>query len=109
MNESDVQKIRKAHTPTIAKSIGRRVQMKVNWDSEKVSVMEKILRIKFQNQRMKFLLNQTKNNKIIEQNVWHDIYWGVCICRKHKCLGKNILGELLMLIRDSDILYPFFC
>lgn len=107
-NNSDVEKIRKAKTPAIAKSIGRHVQMKANWESEKVKVMEQILRIKFQNRRMRMLLNRTKDHRIVEQNSWHDTYWGVCTCRKHECDGKNILGELLMLIRDSDILYPFF-
>lgn len=64
--------------------------------------MEKILRIKFSDSKMKSLLNSTNDSKLIEENRWHDTYWGVCMCHKHQSTGKNTLGELLMLIRDSE-------
>lgn len=104
-NEIDVQRIRAARTPANAKSIGRRVQLISNWESAKVKIMEKILRVKFADPKMKSLLNKTKDCRIVEKNSWHDTYWGVCNCVKHQLTGKNILGELLMLIRDSERLY----
>lgn len=52
---------------------------------------------------MRDLLIKTKDYEIIEQNKWHDIYWGVCTCKKHNLFGKNQLGTLLMKIRGSLI------
>lgn len=65
--------------------------------------MENILSIKFQHKHMRDLLIKTKDYEIIEQNKWHDIYWGVCTCKKHNLVGKNQLGTLLMKIRGSLI------
>lgn len=106
--EIDREKVRKAGTAAMAKSIGRRVKMRENWEFEKVVIMEQILRVKFENQKMKQLLEETKGFVIVEENGWHDIFWGECICHNHKSKGKNILGEILMLIRDMDILTNFF-
>lgn len=99
------KKVRMTLTSANAKSLGRRVQLKMNWESEKIEIMEKILRIKFGDSKMKLLLGKTKDSKIVEKNSWHDIYWGVCSCKKHQSTGKNIMGELLMLIRDSEMLF----
>lgn len=65
--------------------------------------MENILRIKFQHKNMRDLLIATKDYDLIEQNKRHDIYWGVCTCKKHNLIGKNHLGILLMKIRNSLI------
>lgn len=97
----DEKRIRAARTPAIAKSLGRRVELISNWESYKVKIMEKILRVKFADPIMKLLLHNIKG-EIVENNKWHDIYWGVCDCSEHESTGKNILGELLMLIRDSE-------
>lgn len=106
--EIDREKVCKSNTAGMAKSIGRHVQLRFRWESEKVAVMEQILRAKFRNPKMKQLLDNTKDFAIIEENGWHDIFWGKCSCDKHKSMGKNILGELLMLIRDNDILANIF-
>lgn len=107
-NDIDQEKVRKAVTAAMAKSIGRRVKLRQNWESEKVAVMEQILHAKFEDEKMKQLLEQTKGFEIIEENRWHDIFWGKCTCHNHKSKGKNILGEILMLIRDKDILANIF-
>lgn len=83
-------------------------EIKPNWESEKVTIMERILRVKFADPEMKRLLKNTKDVRIVENNGWHDIYWGVCDCPKHESTGKNIVGELLMLIRDNEKLYLNF-
>lgn len=106
--EIEQDKVRKASTAAMAKSIGRHVKLRSNWESEKVSIMEEILRAKFQNQTMKKLLEETKGFEIVEENRWHDMFWGKCNCHNHKSIGKNILGELLMLIRDDDVIQIFF-
>ncbi|XP_031621920.1 uncharacterized protein LOC116339970 [Contarinia nasturtii] len=100
-NVKDRQKLRKAKTPVEAKSIGRRVRMKANWDSERVLVMEKLLRIKFENPKMKFLLKKTHEQDLVENNTFHDRFWGVCSCSRHKNSGVNMLGKILMKIRED--------
>lgn len=99
VNAVDEDKIRRSSSPAIAKSIGRNVQLRKDWDSKKLEIMEKILKIKFNNVRMKSLLRSTKKCEIIERNRWHDQYWGVCVCQKHKLHGENHLGKILMKVR----------
>lgn len=76
VNEIDVERVRAAHTPANAKSIDRRVQLKSNWGLEKVKMMEKILKVKFADPKMKSLLIKTKDCKIVEKNSWHDTFFG---------------------------------
>lgn len=101
VNSVDKDKIHKSQTPAIAKSIGRSVQLRNDWDLKKLEIMEEILKIKFSNVKMKFLLQGTENCEIIEQNRWHDQYWGVCVCQKHDLNGKNHLGKIIMKIRSE--------
>lgn len=96
---SDMEKIRNAKSPRSAKIIGRFVQMRPDWEVKKTGVMEKILRLKFRNSKLKKLLRATGDVQLIEKNYWHDTFWGVCNCTKHKGTGQNMLGTLLMKIR----------
>lgn len=76
-----------------------------DWDNYKLIAMANALHAKFSN---RFLLTQLKAIKedIIHDNYWHDTYWGVSNGK-----GKNILGKMLMNIRDNDnnikILYNY--
>lgn len=100
-NSQDKEKIRTTKSSQMAKRLGRKVLLISNWDKNKNSIMESILRAKFQQLPLKQLLKNTDNRQLIEENKWHDIYWGVCKCSKHKSNGQNILGTLLMKIRDE--------
>lgn len=100
VNESDKIKILNSKSPAIAKKIGRRVKLRPDWESQKVIIMTNILRIKFGHSRMRELLSKTNNCELMEQNSWHDVYWGACTCKKHNSSGKNMLGNVLMEIRD---------
>lgn len=101
VNTVDEEKIRKSATPAIAKSIGRRIELRKDWDLKKLDIMEEILKIKFSDLQMKFQLLCTKNFELIEQNRWHDEYWGVCVCQKHNMSGENNLGKIIMKIRSA--------
>lgn len=102
VKESDREKIRNTQKPGGAKRIGRRVELRSDWENKKVSIMEQLLRNKFESTRMKKLLKDTDRKQIIEKNKWHDNFWGTCDCRSHKDkVGKNVLGKLLMKIRDE--------
>jgi len=76
-----------------------------DWDNYKLIAMANALHAKFSN---KFLFAQLKTitEDIIQDNYWGDTYWGV-----YKGSGKNILGRMLMNIRDNDndinILYDY--
>lgn len=102
VNPKVAEKIRNIDTAGKARKIGSKISLKPNWDSEKKSVMDSLLRIKFNNVKFRELLRKTGSRKLIEANMWHDTYWGVCNCKRHNGFGENVLGELLMQIR-SDI------
>ena len=93
------EKIRKANSPAIAARLGRDRKQKLrrDWDSAKVSVMREALEAKFtQYDELKELLLKTENSKLVEHTV-NDSYWG----DGGNGSGKNMLGQLLMKIREK--------
>lgn len=55
-------------------------------------------------------LLRTHNARLVEGNHWHDTFWGVCngLCYsaktpRHQPKGANGLGEILMLVRSSQV------
>ena len=68
----------------------------------KQEVMWEALKLKFQNPDLRAKLLATKGMELIENNRWHDNYWGNCTC--YKCItihGENMLGKMLMKLRDT--------
>lgn len=88
--------ISKAETPGQAKRMGRKVQLRSDWEDIKLLVMEDALRRKFSKPRFKEALLATEDEELVEDNYWGDTFWGVC-----KGVGKNHLGKLLMKIRED--------
>lgn len=89
-------KIRNAKTPNDAKRLGKKVDLRADWETEKLSIMFGLLRQKFENPELRQKLLATGDAELIEGNWWGDTFWGVCRGR-----GKNHLGRLLMNIRDQ--------
>lgn len=91
-----------AHTfshlnPSQAKSKGRKVVLRNDWEKVKDEIMYNICLCKFtQNEELKQKLLNTGNAELIEGNTWNDTYWGICRGR-----GKNHLGKILMQIREE--------
>lgn len=81
-------------TPAGAKKAGRKVTIRPDWDSIKLSVMEELLRTKFNDPHLRQALVSTGSEELVEGNWWGDTYWGVC-----KGVGENHLGKLLMKLR----------
>lgn len=80
-----------------AKKLGRRVQLIEDWEQKKIKVMCNVVKEKFkQNEDLKSRLFETGNVYLEEGNQWGDTYWGVCNGR-----GKNILGQILMKVRED--------
>ncbi|WOX07236.1 NADAR family protein [Microbulbifer pacificus] len=93
------EKIRRANTPSIAASLGRDRKMKLrrNWESVKVSVMRKALEAKYtQHEDLKILLLSTGDAKLVEHTD-NDHYWG----DGGDGSGKNMLGILLEQVRKE--------
>jgi ribA/ribD-fused uncharacterized protein len=85
-----------------AKSLGRECKLKNGWDEIKVSTMMRLLRKKFEQRTLKQKLLDTKEALLVEGNYWHDNFWGDCFCQKcQKVEGQNILGKLLMQLREE--------
>jgi ribA/ribD-fused uncharacterized protein len=87
-----------------AKKLGRKVELRPDWEEIKLSVMEKALRYKFQRGTSQYKkLMSTGSEKIVEWNYWHDNYWGVCTCQRCSARrGENHLGKILMKIREEN-------
>lgn len=71
-----------------ARTIGSYKRLKKNWEEIKVNRMERILRSKFNIPKLRKLLKKTRKNKIVNTNCWHDVFWGVCTCSKHRGTGN---------------------
>jgi ribA/ribD-fused uncharacterized protein len=89
-----------------AKALGKKVEIREDWNKIRHAVMLKALIFKFsQNPEAKRVLMSTEGY-VEETNTWHDNYWGNCICSKCKNLpGKNMLGRFLMRLRDNYFKY----
>lgn len=86
----------KYNTAGKAKRAGRHVTMRGDWEEVKNDIMLDLLRIKFSQPSFRDSLLATGDAYISEENNWHDTYWGVCNGE-----GKNMLGKLLMQVRDE--------
>ena len=84
-------------SPHMARKLGKRVNLRKDWEEVKLNIMEEVLRCKFdQNPSLKEKLINTGDRLLIEGNDWNDTYWGVC-----RGKGQNNLGKLLMKLRKE--------
>lgn len=100
LNEVERQYIRSCKSPTDAKRMGRKVALRPDWETAKLTIMIQLLMEKFSTHpELKKKLLATGEVELIEGNTWHDVIWGVCMCSTHRGKGKNYLGQLLMSVR----------
>ncbi len=82
--------------PSDAKKLGRRINLRADWEEVKRDIMFDICLAKFsQNENLKNILLETGNEYLEEGNTWGDKYWGVC-----EGEGLNHLGKILMEVRE---------
>lgn len=96
----DMQKrysISLADTPGKAKRMGRKVELREDWEQIKDSVMLFAIRQKFKDPDLAQKLLATKDTELIEGNHWGDTYWGVDVNKG----GENHLGKILMQVRTE--------
>ena len=85
-------------SPSEAKKLGRRVELREDWEDVKVYIMYRILECKF-TQNPELLQKLVKTDpcvKLVEYNTWGDQFWGV-----FRGVGLNVLGQLLMVLRSK--------
>ena len=83
--------------PSSAKKLGRRVQLRSDWENVKYNVMYEIVKAKFtQNLKLKAKLLETDNQHLEEGNTWGDKIWGTV-----NGVGENNLGKILMRVREE--------
>ena len=80
-----------------AKKLGRKVNLRPDWENIKIDVMRWIISEKFrQNSKIRLPLLRVYEDDLIEGNTWGDTFWGVC-----NGIGQNWLGKILMEYRDK--------
>jgi hypothetical protein len=90
------QLILQASTPKEARQVGMTASLRSDWDQYRNTAMLLALRAKISNEKERDMLLATGDAYLEETNYWNDIYWGVC-----KGVGKNMLGTMLMNIREE--------
>lgn len=84
--------------PNKAKALGRRVNLRPEWNHIRLAVMTEIIRSKFATEPLKSYLLATNDEELIEGNTWNDRFWGV---DTRSWQGANNLGKILMQVRDE--------
>jgi ribA/ribD-fused uncharacterized protein len=80
------------------KKMSREIDLREDWESVKIDVMYQALCAKFEVPEMKEKLLGTGYAFLMEGNTWNDTFWGVDIKTRK---GKNMLGKLLMQVREK--------
>ena len=88
-------------TPAAARARGRKVDLRKNWDYDRVDVMRELVVLKFSVPELSEKLLATGDEQIVEGNASHDRHWGTCRCPKHQGDGLNWLGRILMRVRKE--------
>ena len=89
--------IAKLATAGAAKSYGKKVGLRPDWEDIKLDVMFQIVSAKFsQNPELRESLVATGEKELVEGNTWGDTFWGVC-----DGVGENHLGKILMRVRKA--------
>lgn len=82
-----------------AKELGQNVDLRRDWDTVKVRVMEQVVRAKFtQNPLLAKRLLETEDKPLFEGNYWHNTFWGIDLKTRE---GENHLGRILMALRKE--------
>ena len=102
LDQAERDWIAAAGSPGLAKRLGRRVNLRPDWEKVKFDVMEECLRSKFADPVLKQKLLATGDEELVEGNYWHDNTYGNCSCERCKdIIGRNMLGNILMKLRTE--------
>lgn len=91
------EKIRLASSPVETKRLGRKLEMREDWDSVKLEIMASIVSAKFsQSHVLAKRLIATGSRPLRETNDWGDTFWGI----NQEGEGQNHLGHILEAVRN---------
>lgn len=96
LDENEKLSVALCSTPQEAKKAGRHVKLRPDWEYVKVDVMKEVVQSKFEDPELMQKLLDTHNEEIVEGNTWGDTFWGV-----YKGQGENMLGKILMEVREE--------
>ena len=83
--------------PGEAKHLGRKVSLRQDWEQVKVKIMHDIVFAKFtQHPDLRDKLLNTQDMYLEEGNNWGDRIWGTVNGQ-----GQNLLGQILMQVREE--------
>lgn len=85
-----------AGSPVTTKRMGKKTQLRPDWEEVKEGIMLELLRSKFSDPVLREKLLATGDAELIEGNNHWDRFWGVC-----RGEGLNKLGKLLMRVREE--------
>jgi hypothetical protein len=106
----DQRAIMDCETPGQAKRLGKKVKWSDDFERHKIEIMFDIVHAKFavgcesHTWPLWWTLAGTGDAELIEGNVWHDNFWGVCSCShclNFETTGQNMLGKILMKVREE--------
>ena len=83
-------------SPNAAKKLGRKIELRPDWEEVKLGVMKDLLAIKFQDPELQAQLLATGDLELVEANTWGDVFYGEVNGK-----GENHLGRLLMDLREN--------
>ncbi len=84
--------------PRVVKLKSLEVSLCEDWEEIRVDVMKELLDIKFSQEPFTTQLLETGDEYLQEGNDWGDVFWGIDLETGE---GKNILGEMIMRVRDE--------
>lgn len=94
--------IARAHTPGLAKKLGRAVALRPDWNDVRETIMRQLVVDKFGYEDMAARLLETGERELIEGNTWGDTFWGMHFPKRGKHgIGENRLGKILMDVRKE--------
>lgn len=88
--------------PAEAKKVGRTIMLRNDWERVKLLILAELVRTKFWgNPELLSELLATGDALLVEDNSWHDNFYGNCTCaRCRDTKGLNHLGNMLMRFRN---------
>ncbi len=96
--DKEARKVFASHKDALrAKTEGKLLTLRPDWDIIKLNTMLEIVRNKFErNSNLGQMLVATGDERLVHENYWRDTYWGT-----YNGQGSNHLGEILMIVRDE--------
>ena len=78
-------------TGSEAKKLGRRVKLRSDWEQVKIPIMTELVRQKFsRDSELIKRLATTGDAILVEENMWHDNFYGDCACTRCRSILQNL-------------------